>query len=156
MTARTDLENAFSILDAGITAHVAALQASKAAHAVSQAAANDDTYLQALTTKVLSWADQLAASNPTATSVDVVAPVVAASVADAPAPLPALTPVGLTPAQQQAAMIAQSLPQPVVPVLVPSAAPEVAPASPVAVSPAHVPSVFETMQAAVAAMTKNI
>ncbi len=137
MTARNDLENAFSILDAGITAHVSALQASKAAHthAVAQAAANDDSYIQTLTTKVLSWADTLNASNP------VVVP----------------RPV-LTPDMQVASQVSQVLPAspaPSVSVAAPPVAP-VAPEAPVAPNEVfpdgHVPSVLETMEAAVKAM----
>lgn len=156
MTARNDLESAFSILDAGITAHVAAL---KTAHA----AVADESYLNGLTAKVIAFADTLNASNQV-----VVAPVVPAAVIATPVVAPApsvaaavasIAPV-LTPAAQVAAQVAQVLP--VAPVTAPAVA-TVAPA-PVPVAPAalpataavfpdgKVPSVLETMEAAVKAM----
>lgn len=145
MTARTDLENAFSILDAGITAHVTALKASRAAHAITQAVADDETYLKGLTTKVLSWADTLVNSSTEAAVVaEVVAPAVVPAVAPAaPPPLPAFL--------AQAAVPTPVLPQ---------AAPQPLQAPPVAVAPVaapvaptegfHVPSVAETMAAVTA------
>jgi len=141
LTARNDLENAFSILDAGITAHVAAL---KSAHA----AVLDESYLQSVTAKVIAFADTLAASAPV-----VVAPVVPASVIVAP-----VAPV-LTPVLAQAAQVAQVLPPflqaPVLgttPSAVSPAVVEPAPVEPVAFPDGKVPSVLETMEAAVKAM----
>ena len=142
MTARNDLENAFSILDAGITAHVAAL---KSAHA----AVLDESYLQSVTAKVIAFADMLAASAPV-----VVAPVVPASVIVAP-----VAPV-LTPVLAQAAQVAQVLPAAAPPslpaFLTAPVAPAVAPVAPAAAPEVFpdgkVPSVLETMEAAVKAM----
>lgn len=121
-TARTDLDNAFSILDAGITAHVHAL---KTAHA----AIADESYLQAVTAKVIALADTLAASNPVVPA-DVVPAAVIASVAPQPAPAALVLPAA------------------------PVAAPAVlaAPAAPQDEPDGHVPSVLETMEAAVKAM----
>lgn len=112
MTAKTDLDNAFSILDAGIKAHVTAL-------AVAQAAVADESYLVSLTTKVIALADELALSSPT-----VITPVVPAAVV------------------------------PSAPVVTDAAPAVVAPVAPV--DPAHVPSVLETMQAAIAAMAAKV
>jgi len=153
MTARTDLDNAFSILDAGITAHVNAL---KTAHA----AVADESYLQSVTAKVIAFADTLAASNP----VVPVAVVPAAVIVAPAAPVVLTAPAVLTPAVAQAAQVAQVLPTaPVAPAT--TAATPVAPATTAAtpVAPAttaatpdepdgHVPSVLETMEAAVKAM----
>ena len=160
MTARTDLENAFSILDAGITAHVEALRASKAAHAVSQAIANDDSYIQTLTSKVLSWADTLAQSNPATV---VAAPVTTPSAAPSPVVLAGNAPAVLTPEAQVTAQLTQVLaavqaapavapvaPVAVTQVIAPAVTPVVAAVEPVA---AHVPSVMETMQAVINKMT---
>lgn len=114
MTAKTDLENAFSILDAGITAHVTALKNSHAVAAVAQAAANaaqeaanDETYVRALTTKVLSFADKLAPVDPASELATVVASVaeVPAPVLPAPAELQAAI-APLTPVAQVAAQVA--------------------------------------------------
>jgi hypothetical protein len=88
MTARTDLDNAFSILDAGITAHVAAL---KTAHAASQ----DETYVASLTAKVLKMADTLSASNPAPVVAVVPAAVITTPVAPAVAPVAPVAPVAV-------------------------------------------------------------
>jgi hypothetical protein len=127
LTARTDLDNAFSILDAGIKAHVTAL-------ATAQAIVADESYLAGLTTKVLAMADELNGSNPT-----VVTPVVPAAVVITPPPLPVVTPA-VAPLTATTETIVSAI-----------LAPEVAP-----VEAAHVPSVMETMQAAVAAMASKL
>lgn len=127
MTARNDLDNAFSILDAGITAHVAALKSAKASLL-------DDSYLQDLTVKVIAFADTLAASNP----VEPIAVVPAAVI--------------LTPAVQQEAQVAQVIPVvATAPVVAPAA--EVAVEAP-PVEP-HAPTLLETMADAVRQMTAN-
>lgn len=110
MSAKTDLDNALSILDAGITAHVAALKNSHAAAAVAQAAANDETYITGLTAKVLSWADTLSASNPAPMTP---AAQVAAQVAAQPAPV--FHDPGATPAMIAAAIAAQAPAAPAAP-----------------------------------------
>jgi hypothetical protein len=139
MTARTDLDNAFSILDAGITAHVNAL---KTAHA----AVADESYLQSVTAKVIAFADTLNASNPVVPVAVVPAAVIASTAGAATvAPQPAPVALVLTPAVAQAAQVAQVLP--VAPVAAP-AAPAATPDEP----DGHVPSVLETMEAAVKAM----
>jgi hypothetical protein len=156
LSARTDLENALSILDAGITAHVTALKNSHAVAAVAQsaanaaqAAANDESYLQSLTTKVIAFADTLAASNPVA----VVAPVVTVA-----PEVPSVAPVvALTPAAQVAAQVAQVAPvSSVVPVGV-STAMAISPAtvahtSPVFRDPGATPAMIAAALAAETAM----
>jgi hypothetical protein len=134
MTARTDLDHAFSILDAGITAHVAALQASKVSEAAAKASALSDTFIAETTAKVLAFADTLEASNPA----PVVAVVPAAVVMQPPA-------APLTPVVQQAAQVAQVLP----------VAPVVAPAQLVLPeSVAHDPGATPAMIAAAIAATQ--
>jgi hypothetical protein len=123
LTARTDLDNAFSILDAGIKAHVTALATAKALVA-------DESYITGLTSKVLALADELNGSNPT-----VVTPVVPAAVVIEP-PIPAAVLTAPTETIVSA-------------ILAPALAP-------VAAEAAHVPSVMETMQAAVAAMASKL
>lgn len=129
MTARTDLDNAFSILDAGINAHVTALKSARDTAAAAQAVANDDSYLKELTSKVLSFADVLNGSNP--------------------APLP---PVVLTPEVAQAAQVAQVLPAFLIPPEVSITSAQPAPVAPEATLAPPSPSVLETMEAAVRAM----
>ena len=127
MTARTDLDNAISILDAGISAHVRALKSARDTAASAQAAANDDSYLVSLTSKVLAFADALSISDAVVAPVDIL-PAVSP---DAPT-IPAFL---LPPKAQQDAQVAQALPE-TLPVF-PS------------------PTVLETMEAAVRSMVSS-
>lgn len=132
MTARNDLDNAFSILDAGINSHVAAL---KAAHA----AVADESYLEGLTAKVIAFADTLSASNPT-----VAVAVVPAAVIPDPAPVAPPLPAFLVTAPAPAVT---STPPSVLTTNVGTAEPSTNPAAQLSQ-----PSVLETMEAAVRAM----
>ena len=153
MSARTDLDNAFSILDAAIEAHVASLAATKAVAVTALATANDESYIQDLTVKVIKMADALHASNPPSAppasieapaAPEPVAPVV--TVAELIAPPPPL-PAFLVPAVAPATLV--DAPQ--APVVTASVATPEPPAA-----TASVPSVLETMEAVIRAAANAV